>query len=340
MGRKILIVGDPHLRPQELEFGRILLMMVLNQIMTSKPDYVVLMGDIFHFKDRLSGICLKIFNDFLIEASQHTKIILLVGNHDWCKPYTVHALDGYRGMSNVTVVDDFYRLDDENIFVSYCREKERFEDLLQKAGPAKRLFGHLDINSFKVGSGWEEVEAFCDPEFFSDHKFNQVFSGHLHLAQERQVKNCQIVFVGTGYTTDFGETDQYKRLLMLDLDDGSFEDIPTNLTFHKTLKVNAGEPFPEIPVEDLERGVEFRLIIRGTKEQIAILQKPKNYPAKYVYDWVLNEGARIDLSVTDTQEDTMKKYIKEEIKRSFGNDATFDQEKLFKIGNRFLNSVK
>lgn len=335
-----LIVGDLHLRRDYLEFGKILLLLILQIIQERKPKYVVFMGDQFHFKDRISGICLKVFSDFLHEASKHTKIIILVGNHDWCQPYTIHSMESFKNIPNVTVVDDIYRLDQDNVFVSYCRERERFDDLLKKIGPTKRLFGHLDINSFKVGSGWEEVEAFCDPEYFAQQQITEVYSGHLHLAQERTVNNCRITFVGTGYTIDFGETDQQKRLIMLNLDDSTYESIDTGMTFHKTIKMNAGEAFPEIPLADLERGVMYRLMIRGTKEQISMVQRPKNYPAQIVYDWVLNEGARMDLSVVDSKDTIMKKYIGEEIKRSFGNDESFDKEKLYKIGNRILNSVK
>ena len=336
-----LLVGDLHLRRDYLEFGKILLLFVLETIKAKKPKYTIFMGDQFHFKDRISGICVKVYNDFLIEASKHTKIIILVGNHDWCQPYTIHSMESFKNIPNVKVVDDFFRLDNDNLFISYCREKERFNDLLKQAGPCKRLFGHLDINSFKVGSGWEEVEAFCDPDFFSDQQIKEVYSGHLHLAQEQTVKGTRITFVGTGYTTDFGETDQSKRLILLNLDDSSYESIDTGLTFHKTLKINAGDQFPEVPVEEMEKGIEYRLIIKGTKEQISMIQKPKNYYIKkIVYDWVLNEGARMDLSVIDSKDTIMKKYIEQEIKRSFNDDPSFNKEELFKIGNRILNSVK
>lgn len=339
MKRDALLVGDPHLRPLELEFAKALLLKVLEVTIERKPEYVFIMGDVFHYKDRLSGVCLKIFHDFLLEITKYSKVVMIVGNHDWCQPYSVHSLESYKLMPNVTVVDDYYKLDDDNLFISYCREKERFLELVKKAGPAKRLFGHLDVNTLTPGSGWEETEDFLNPEEFSDLQFEQIFSGHLHLAQQVKYKNCEIVMVGTGYTTDFGESDQLKRLVLLDLDSGDYESIPTGLTLHKTLKMEASDPFPEIPVEELERGVQYRLVIRGTKEQIAILKKPKNYPAQYTYDWVLNEGARIDLSVTDTKEDIMKKYIEEEIKRSFSEKDNFDKEKLFKIGKRYLNSV-
>lgn len=339
--RTALIISDLHFRLLHLDEVRMLLSFTIDQIIEKKPTYLFILGDVFHYKDKLSGICLKIFKDFIQEVSKHTEVICLVGNHDWCSPYTVHALEGVKGIPNVTVVDDIFRLDDENIFISYCRERKRFDELISKLGPGKRLFGHLDINSFKVGSGWEEYQTFCDPELFSNMKLTQVFSGHLHLAQQRVVNDTEIVFIGTGYTTDFGETDQEKRVILLDLDSGKYESIPTNLTLHKTLRIKATDPFPVIPEEDIKIGVKYRLIVQGTKEQIATLIKPKNYGATIVPDFVINEKARIDLSVTDTQEDIMKKYVKEERERSFGGDASgLDLERLNQLGNAIMRRVK
>jgi DNA repair exonuclease SbcCD nuclease subunit len=335
----MLLVGDPHLRLLELQYGRALLLKVMEVIVEKKPKYTVILGDVFHNKDSLSGLCLKVFNDFLLEASKYTHIICLVGNHDWCQPYSVHSLEGFKLIPNVTIVDDVFRLDDDNLFISYCREKERFLKLLKEAGPAKRLFGHLDVNSLTPGSGWEEVEDFMNPEEFSELKFEQIFSGHLHLAQDIKSKGTEIVMVGTGYTTDFGESDQTKRLVMLDLDTGKYESILTDLTLHKTLRIDAGEPFPVLPENELDRGVNFRLVIKGTREQISLIKKPKNYPVQYAYDWVSKEGARMDLSPTDRKEDTMNKYIEKEIERSFSERDNYNKEKLLTMGKKYLSLV-
>lgn len=336
--RTALIATDLHIRPQHIESARIVLQKIIEELDSKKPTYLFLLGDIFHYKDRLFASCLSIFLDFLEEATQRCEVICLVGNHDWGVPYTVHALDSFRHVNNFKIVDDVFQLDEQNGFVSYCREKERFDEMLSKLSPTcTRLFGHLDINEFKVGSGWEEVNAYSQPADFS--RFKQVFSGHLHLAQERTLENgTEIIFVGTSYTTDFGESDQFKRFLLLDLDTGRYENIDTNMTLHKTLKIKAGDPFPELDMNEINRGVEFRVIVSGTKEQLSLVDRPKNYLGKIVYDFTSGESVRVDLSVTDTRQDTLKKYIDHELERSFSNEKEkFDKDKLLDIGEKILN---
>lgn len=336
--RQALIATDLHLRPQHIEAGKLLLSKILAEVKIHQPRYLFLLGDIFHYKDRLFASCLSVFSDFLEEVTKECEVICLVGNHDWGIPYTVHSLDSFRHMPNFTIVDDFYKLDENNGFISYCREPERFEEMKKNVGPVKRLYGHLDINDFKVGSGWEEVNAYSSAEDFVGYE--QVFSGHLHLEQEKTLENgTKIVFIGTGYTTDFGETDQKKRFLLLDIDTGEYSSIDTGMTLHKTLRIKAGDPFPVIPEEETLRGVEYRVIVSGTKEQLALVQRPKgNYVARIVYEFQAQDAVRIDLSVTDTRQETLSKYIDHEVEKSFGGDQSgLDKDKLKKLGESILN---
>jgi len=342
MGKKALIITDIHLRPdpEHIDWAERFFEKVLIQIEISKPNYVFILGDVFHYKNRLFASCLTAFRKFIEKVVEKCEVICLVGNHDWGIPYSVHSLDSFRHIKNFTIVEEGFRLDEKNIFIAYCREPDRFNEILKKLGPAERLFGHLDINSFKVGSGWEEVNAYSQPEDFQN--FSQVFSGHLHLAQSSKLSNgTEIVFVGTGYTTDFGETDQAKRMILLDIDNGEYESIDTKMTLHKTIRIKASEKFPEIPFEEVADGVKYRVIVSGTREQISLIQKPKNYMANVIFEFSTTENPRVDLSVSDTRDETLNKYIDYEIDRSFGGDkSTLDKDLLKKKGNSILNKFK
>lgn len=332
-----LIATDIHIRPQHMEAAKILLSKILLEIDKNNPKYLFLLGDIFHYKDRLFASCLFIFKKFLEEATKKCEVICLVGNHDWGVPYSVHSLDSFREIENFKIVDDYFKLDEDNGFISYCREKDRFDEMRKKLGKCKRLYGHLDIESFKLGSGWEEINAITKPEDFLEYE--QVFSGHYHLAQEKKLENgTEIIFVGTGYTTDFGETDQKKRFILLDLDTSRYESIDTGMTLHKTVRIKAGEEFPVINEEEIKQGVEYRVIVTGTKEQIALIKKPKDYNAMIVYEFLSKEDTRVDLLITDSRKDTLKKYIDHELETSFASSKKdFDQEKLITVGEKILN---
>lgn len=334
---KALIVTDLHLRPAYIEKARLILEIIEQKIEELKPEYLINLGDTFHSKNTTYVSVTNLYENFLRRVAKKVKVINLVGNHDWATQYTDHSLDSFKDIENVTIVDDVFVLG-ENAFIAYCREKDRFKAMLDKAGPRiVRIFAHMDMDDFTPGSGWEEISPFFKAEDFT--RYEQVISGHLHLAQEKKLENgTEIIFAGSGYTTDFGESDQEKRFLLFDLRTGEYESIPLNTTFHKTLQMKTTDPFPKIDLEEVKRGVEYRVIITGTKEEYASLIFPKNYPAKPIPNFTSAKGARIELSASDTQEDTMKKYVKTEIERTYGglDKSGFDIEKLVKFGKRFI----
>lgn len=336
---KALIGTDFHIRPAQVEASRKLLKIVLKELKERQPEYFINLGDTFHTKNQVYISALELYREFLKEVlDMGIKVIHLVGNHDYANPfYTHHALDPFKGMhKNLNIVDESFVLGD-NVFISYRREKETFAEILAKAGKKKRIFAHMDINGMTPGSGWEEINPFFNPEEFEDYE--AVFSGHLHLAQEKRLKNgTEIVMVGSGYTTDFGESDQDKRLLWIDLETGKWEGIDTGLTLHKTFRIKAGDPLPEIDKKEVERGVNFRVIFTGTKEEYDLLVVPKNYLAPITPEFTSKAKSRIDLSATETKDDTMKKYIEEDLKRTFGSieESGLDVDELLKVGKRYL----
>lgn len=335
--KKALIVTDLHLRPSHLEMSKKVLSLIEEKIDELKPEYLINLGDTFHTKNVIHVSIQNLYQAFIERISKKVKVVQLVGNHDWGVQYSEHPFSSLKYIPNVTIVEDVYTLG-KNAFVSYCREKTRFQEMLDKAGSnIDRVFAHMDMNGYTPGSGWEEVSPFFDEDHFSTYK--QIISGHLHLAQNKTLKSgTEIIFVGSAYTTDFGESDQEKRFLLMDLDNGEWDSVPTDLTVHKTIRIEAGQPFPEIPVEEINKGVEFRVIVRGTREQVNSLILPKKYPARIAYDLTAQQGARIELSATDTQDQTIKKYIEAELERSFGgkDKSGLDIDKLIKIGKRFI----
>lgn len=335
--KKALIVTDLHLRPSHFEMSKKVLTLIEETIDAYKPEYLINLGDTFHTKNNVHASIQSMYHDFIARVSKKVKVIQLVGNHDWGIQYSVHPFLSLKQFENVNIVEDVFVMD-KCAFISYAREKTRFQEMLEKAGTGiERVFAHMDMNGYTPGSGWEEISPYFDEDYFVNYK--QIISGHLHLAQNKTLKSgTEIIFVGSSYTTDFGESDQEKRFLLMDLATGYWESIPTNLTVHKTIRINAGEPFPEIPEEEILRGVEYRVIVRGTREQVNSLILPKKYPARIAYDLTAQNGARIELSSTDTQDQTMKKYIEAEIERSFGgkDKANLDIDKLIRIGKRFI----
>jgi DNA repair exonuclease SbcCD nuclease subunit len=339
---KALWITDLHLRPIRQEAGAKLLAFILSQVILLKPDMVIVTGDIFHDKNYLYGTMLEMFREFLTAVGIHCPIHLIPGNHDYGVEYSVHSLSGFKGMHNVNIIDTSCRITDKVGMISYSRQEARFQFLMNELGPVEYLFGHFDLNGFDLGSGWEEKESWSDPELFKPFQtLKIVFSGHYHLMQEQTINGIKFVYLGTGATTDFGESDQVKRIGLVDLETGELESIPTGLTLHKTLRINAGDAFPEIPEDDVNSGVEFRLVIKGTQQQIALVDKPRDYAARIAYDFTTETSERLDISSTESKEDVLKKYISFEYKKQGQaiEKSEMDVERLMGLGQRFLAKV-
>lgn len=345
--RLALIATDLHLRPEHYGIAISVLDKLFDTLTKANPEYLFLLGDIFHFKNTLHASMLDLFRLFLRRTSEHflsrglngPRIVIVVGNHDWGIQYKVHSLQqGFADIPGVVIVDTVFKLDDQNGFMAYAREKDRFRDMLASLMPVKRLFGHFDLAEFMPGSGWEERElVFSSADF---EGLQQVFSGHLHLAQEKVFNGTEIVMVGSPATVDHGESDQNKRFVLIDLNTGKYESINTGLTLHKTLRVTLPGPLPMPPEEDLKKGVDFRTIVTGTKEQFAVFDRPKGYPAKIVPDFVGSTSSRLEIRTDENRDDVFKKYVNHELKRQFGekiNESGLDEEKLVELGLKYFN---
>lgn len=349
---KALIFSDVHLRLEKIavnEQGKLYLP-VLNNILDIinkiNPEYVFNLGDTFHNKDSVSAALLQIYREFLEKVlAKGIKVIQIVGNHDFSvvsgDGIAYHALKQYN-LENFTVVNDIYRLDENNAFVSYCRTKELFDERVGRLGKVKHLFAHLDINGFNLGDDYIEKHAILNPEDFKN--FTHVYSGHYHEAQAKVIDETVIVYIGSPYTTNYGETDQEKRVVLVDLITGEYESIPTNMTYHRTIRITAADDYPKIPDTELASGIKYRVIVKGSKEEIAIfnLKKPKHYKANVIPDITLDEKPRIELNPQAPQTDTLKIYAVEEVQRSYGNldESGFDIEKLVKMGQVYINRAK
>lgn len=345
-----LIFSDAHLKLEKVmqRDGRLYLA-VLEKLFTIiqkvNPKYVFNLGDTFHNKDSVSATLLQIYKEFLERVTAlGIEVVQIVGNHDFSvssETQIYHALMQYQ-IPGVTIVNDVFKLNEDTGFMSYCRTKELFDARILKLGKINRLFAHLDINGFNLGDDYIEQYAILNPDDFSGIK--EVYSGHYHEAQEKIINDTFFVYIGTPNTVNFGETDQDKRVVLLNLDSGQLESIPTDMTFHKTIKITAQDEYPTFDENEISRGCKFRLIVSGTPEELEIfkLKKPKNYPVNPIYDVIHSEKPRIELNDAKNQEDLLKKYTQEEIQRSYGSieESGLDLERLLKIGKNKINEAR
>lgn len=338
---KFWLSGDWHLDKKNIKlqkegFVLPLLQHAFLSIEELKPSKVVLLGDIFHSKDLVSSTLSKLFGEFLLKVGKLDfidEIVLLIGNHDFSmvsEETYYHAYWSYKNFEKVTVVDDYYKITDNIGCISFCREQELFYHRKKLLGKVDCLLLHQDLKGFLKGDDYIEEKFLIKPESLTN---KLTILGHYHTPQEKEIKGNKYVYCGSFESTTFGESDDEKSIILLDSDSLEYERYPTGMTFHKTLKINVDEELPIIPQEDLDKGVLYRVIVKGTKEEFDLKNIPREYSrkVKVIPDFIKSKRKRVQLKSTDTIETTFEKYTKEEIEKNYASE-NFNIEELIKEG--------
>ena len=78
---KILVVGDPHYKVNNVKETSVLEELVLSKVSELSPDFLVIFGDTLHTHERINSESLTRAINFLYSVSKKTQLCLLIGNH-------------------------------------------------------------------------------------------------------------------------------------------------------------------------------------------------------------------------------------------------------------------
>lgn len=217
---KILCIGDPHFKANNLDIMKRITSEILTIIDEKKPDLVVNVGDTLDTHERLYLRALTDATYFLIEISKRCPLILLIGNHDrennsdYLSP--IHGFVGLKDLPNITVVDTTIWDKERNfLYVPYVAPG-RFNEALSKVGyvpgeePAPSLiFAHQEFRGCSLG-----IKFSTDGDYWST-EYPTVFSGHIH---EYHIVQSNLIYVGTPLQQNYGESPD-KALMFVTLED-------------------------------------------------------------------------------------------------------------------------
>lgn len=220
---KILIIGDLHFRPKEIDLNRLLVTEVLEIIKEIKPDGVVVLGDTLDTHDVYKGSAHSLSERFFHRIRLLTKLVVLLGNHD-LKNNQVnltidreadHPYTALKYWDNTILVDDVTLFDingHQFCAVPYL-PNGCFMDAIKDVDQRKitSFFSH-QLFDFP---GNYEPEADKWPD---DCKMN--FCGHIH---EYMMVKHNLCLVGTPTTTDFGASPDKALMLVTFNEEGDFE---------------------------------------------------------------------------------------------------------------------
>lgn len=185
---RVLRVGDPHVKPTNIEESEALMGFVCNIAIDLKIDVLEILGDFYDTHSMVHLLVLKFWHKWLTLLSQKSfKTIVLVGNHDMSGDYS----------DNFSALWTAFPLENENFkivyephlrgkfgYLPYIHENEKFVEEANKLAEqgATVLISHPNYEGAVYDNGTPITKA-VDPNTL-DSKFLHLIGGHIHTELE------------------------------------------------------------------------------------------------------------------------------------------------------------
>jgi len=252
---RIVLVGDCHAVPEELDDCRALMRLV-EKVASDNEAEVLFLGDQFHthavIRSEVMWFWRESFSKLLANG---IKITALVGNHDFSGAYSqIHAMASCADL--VSVVDRPVErggvlllpyTDDHEVFVKEARKSEK-----------TTLICHQTFTGSKYENGMYAPDG-LDPELIPQ---TTIISGHIHSPQVFG----KVVYIGAPRWRTLSDANVERAIWLYDFnDDGSVlskRSFDTGTACRKISYLVDTQENP-IPVDDLDWTMDHRIDIRG-----------------------------------------------------------------------------
>lgn len=194
---------------------------------------IIFLGDILHDRNEISVPTLHCLPQFF-KLLEDFNIIILVGNHDcfYSKRSDVHSLRILDDWPNITIVDKPITITAHDKVITICPWATDIDSIPK----SDILFGHFEIKTFKM-SGKKLCEHGIDSKQLLE-KAPLIFTGHFHEYQERKYQDGAIIYAGSTYEQNFGEANQPKGIINLNISTGNYTFIENTISpKHKYIRL-------------------------------------------------------------------------------------------------------
>lgn len=267
---KVLIVGDAHVTPQEIEDCNNLAKLILETVKKFNIEQVLFLGDLYHSNSIVHTPAIAFWNSLFSKLTKTCDAIALVGNHDQFShtiraPYSliIHAEQNER----IHVVDKVQTLPIlPNVCLApyYADPELFFQDVtgFNMTHPdAKTLVCHQTFNGAKFNEGFyakDAVEPLSIP-------FN-IISGHIHTAHSFS----NVWYPGSPRWRILSDANQDRFIYITEFNkDGSYsvlDRVSTNKVCRSIIKLT---DTPESPANVVEsENVDVRIDVYGPPEYV------------------------------------------------------------------------
>lgn len=208
-----LVVGDPHVTPEELEDCEALLGLVAETVDKEKVDLLTFTGDLHDTHDSLSTRVVEFWKRWFSHFIHECKVVALRGNHDQVTPSQAypHALLAYSGIQVVGAPQELPLVEKVGA-VPYYYDAEEFYDAARKLASYgnQTLFCHQTFSGAKYENGFAAKDG-VDQEKIG---FQRIVGGHLHTPQK--VGRC--AYVGAPRWRTLSDANKERHLWLFEHD--------------------------------------------------------------------------------------------------------------------------
>lgn len=196
-----------------------------NELHEKDIKKIIFCGDFFHNRSEITVNTLHHASNIL-EMFHDFDITMIAGNHDSFYKHnsTINSIRIFHGRKNISVIDKpvTVKLGSKTAFFApWGTEVDNIPE-------CDVVFGHFEIESFKMNA-----HKVCDTGIKSKdllNRANLIISGHFHLREERHYDNGTILYVGSPFELDFGDTGSTKGYYILDTTDLRYNFFENNIS--------------------------------------------------------------------------------------------------------------
>jgi DNA repair exonuclease SbcCD nuclease subunit len=303
MIQKLLIVGDPHVTPDDLEDAEKLFEYVGDVAANEKVDQVVLLGDLHH-TFTLTNIKVTGFYKNVFQTSTES-YLALVGNHDMPGDGSgyPHALMAYE--KDIKVVDKPH-LDGGILYLPYYPEAQSFIGVCREyADRSHTVICHQDLNG-----------AIYDNGFYAPHGANPgdvsqfILSGHIHTQQ----RFANVWYPGAPRWRTISDADAERAIWVVTFDNGVVTNTkPYSMTGIcrqiRTATITESTNL-DVVVGDIRKTDDWRITVQGSADFVAAktIELSKRYPSAKLKQIIQEHHVKVRES--EGIDVAWKKYLK------------------------------
>jgi DNA repair exonuclease SbcCD nuclease subunit len=279
---KILRIGDPHIKPSNLDEAENLLHFINDTILERQPDRVEILGDLFHTHAIVRLEVLEFWVEWLDVLLSHENIqfYVLRGNHDMANDQenspSVNSVFKLIRKKNFHYCDNPHaepKIDGPFAYVSYYGDHNKFIEVANNCARegSKVLICHQTFDGSKYESGiWapDGIDA-------SKINFDLIISGHIHTHQDMIKDGKRIIYPGTPKWDTAADANEDKGIWMYEHDDvtGAIKSEELIRTAHVVTKIAKLTWIEGMPCEAIPSGCKVTVELIGSSSWVEVCSK-------------------------------------------------------------------